>query len=190
MASPGRSIRLGPGDGTLLLRTRRTGFASRVGHDLTIALTAWSADVTVPDLTQPSGGRVNATMDLSTLEVREGSGGAVPLTDRDRREIEANARRMLEVDRYPMATFVADRFNGTTSEATVTGVLDLHGTQRPVTLHVRQELPNRVWARATVAQTAFGIKPYSAFMGALKLRDEVSVECDVDLDRVAGTDRI
>ncbi len=33
----------------------------------------------------------------------------------------------------------------------------------------------------TLAQTAFGIKPYTGFFGALKLKDEVGVEFEVDL---------
>jgi hypothetical protein len=34
-----------------------------------------------------------------------------------------------------------------------------------------------------VPQSAFGIKPYSGFFGALKLRDEVTVEFDLDLSK-------
>src|SRR4029453_15563533 len=121
---------------------RRAGFASRVGHDLTIELTAWSAEVEIPDPTEPSGGRVEATMDLSALAVREGSGGAVPLTERDRREIEGNARRILDIDRYPTASFTAGRITARTSAATVAGTLALHGTQAPVTVHVGQLAPD------------------------------------------------
>ena len=181
MAIARRSLRFGPENGTLLLRTRRTGVASKIGHDLAIELTAWSAEVEIPDPTDPASGRVEATVDLSTLTVREGTGGAVPLTDRDRREIEGNARRMLQVDRYPTATFEADRITPTATEATVNGTLALRGTQAPVVLHVRQLSSDRWHADANVLQTAFGIKPYSAFLGALKLHDEVSVECVVDL---------
>jgi len=32
-------------------------------------------------------------------------------------------------------------------------------------------------------QTAYGIKPYVGFFGALKLKDEVAVEFDVDLTK-------
>jgi polyisoprenoid-binding protein YceI len=177
----GRRIRIGPENGTLLLRTRRAGFASRVGHDLTLELTAWSAEVEVPDSPDFADGRVEARVILSTLEVREGSGGAVPLTDRDRREIESNARRILEVDRHPTAIFAADRIAATETEATISGTLALHGASAPIVLHVRQVGPDRWHAVTTVAQTAFGIKPYSAFLGALKLQDEVAVECRVDL---------
>jgi hypothetical protein len=34
-----------------------------------------------------------------------------------------------------------------------------------------------------VVQSAFGIKPYTGFFGALKLRDEVGVEFEVDLSK-------
>jgi hypothetical protein len=35
-----------------------------------------------------------------------------------------------------------------------------------------------------VRQTDFGITPYSGFLGALKLRDEVSVEFDIQLKEI------
>jgi polyisoprenoid-binding protein YceI len=183
MAVARRLLHFGPENGTLLLQTRRTGVASRVGHDLTLELTTWSAEVEILDAADPVATRVEARVDLSSLVVRVGSGGAVPLTDRDRRDIEANARRMLEVDRYPTVTFEADQINATGTEATVDGTLAMHGIQGPVTLNIRQVSPDQWQVDTTVAQTAFGIKPYSAFLGALKLRDEVSVECRVDLTR-------
>ncbi len=34
---------------------------------------------------------------------------------------------------------------------------------------------------ATVVQSAFGIKPYVGFFGALKLKDEVGVEFEVSI---------
>jgi len=34
---------------------------------------------------------------------------------------------------------------------------------------------------ATLAQTGFGIKPYSGFFGALKLKDEVTLEFQLTL---------
>ena len=190
MAVPHGSLRFGPGNGTLFIRTRRTGFASKVGHDLILELTGWSAQVEVPDPAEPSGAGVAATMDLSTLTVREGSGGAVPLADSDRREIEGNARRILEVHRYPTATFAADQITATSTEATVTGMLSMHGSQGRVRLHVRQIPPDGLVAEATVAQTAFGIKPYSAFLGALRLQDEVAIECRVDLTHAAAPDQV
>ena len=41
--------------------------------------------------------------------------------------------------------------------------------------------PGRYRGSATVIQTALGIKPYVGFFGALKLKDEVGVEFEVNL---------
>ena len=47
---------------------------------------------------------------------------------------------------------------------------------------VRAELEgDRVRGGATVTQSRWGIKPYSAFFGALRLADDVEVEFDVRL---------
>src|SRR6516225_8439498 len=89
---------LGPGSGgRLLLKTGRAGLAARAGHDLTIEVTRWSAQVDVP--AERDGGAaaatVSAELDLGSLEVREGTGGAMPLTDRDRREIKKQMGQIL-----------------------------------------------------------------------------------------------
>ena len=44
-----------------------------------------------------------------------------------------------------------------------------------------QSGPDQYRAEGTVVQTAYGIKPYTAFLGALKVRDAVGLEATVDL---------
>jgi polyisoprenoid-binding protein YceI len=177
--SPGR-IRLGPDSGRLLLRTGRHGIGSKVGHDLTIEVTDWSAHVDLPE-----GGRAGATVtarfELGSLAVREGHGGAAPLTDKDRREIQDKARQTLDVRRYPTATFESSRVSLAAGGGTITGTLTLHGTAAPVEVRVHEFAPDRYRGTATVTQTAHGVKPYSAFLGALKVRDDVAVDIEVDL---------
>ncbi|HYB17533.1 MAG TPA: YceI family protein, partial [Streptosporangiaceae bacterium] len=89
MAAITGKFRLGPGNGRVILRTGRAGLAAKAGHDLTIEITRWSAQVEVPD--EEAGGvaaaTVTAELDLGSLAIREGTGGAKPLTDRDRGEI-------------------------------------------------------------------------------------------------------
>ena len=46
-----------------------------------------------------------------------------------------------------------------------------------------QTAPGLYQATTTVRQTDFGIKPYSAFLGALKVADAVEVEVDLDLSQ-------
>jgi polyisoprenoid-binding protein YceI len=65
----------------------------------------------------------------------------------------------------------------------IEGTLTLNDVARPLQIRVAEEAPGRYRGTATVVQSAHGIKPYSAFMGTLKLRDEVTLEFEVDLAR-------
>ncbi len=178
MAANGGRHRFGPDGGRLTLRTYRTGLAAQAGHDLTIEVTRWSGELDGDDRNPV---RLEAHIDMGSLQIREGIGGVKPLTDRDRREIAATARKQLEADRHPEATFVAGQFEPDGSGGVISGTLTLHGQTRPFRLQVSQNGEGRYRATGTVIQSEFGIKPYSGMFGALKLRDAVDVEADVDL---------
>lgn len=168
----------GPGSGRLLVRTGRTGLGRRAGHDLTIEVTRWSAEALV-DVADPGGSAVSAEIDAASLEVREGTGGVKPLTDSDRAEIGRTMREeILDAASHPSITFRSTRVAGTPEAFTVEGDLTIMDQARPVT--IRAEVTGgRLRGHATVAQTDWGIKPYSAFFGALRLADEVRVEFDL-----------
>jgi hypothetical protein len=94
--------------GRITLRTSRDGLAASAGHDLTIEIGYWSAELVVADDLSPSS--LNVTADLGSLVVVDGTGGLKPLTDRDKREIVISARKVLSVDRFPQVTFTAGAF--------------------------------------------------------------------------------
>jgi polyisoprenoid-binding protein YceI len=179
------SFLLGPDSGRLVIKTSRTGLAARVGHDLTIEFTRWSARVELPD--EDAGGvtaaRVTAELDLGSLEVREGTGGAKPLSDSDRRDIKKTMSGILGDGsaRFTSSRIVRDG----ASDGAVEGSLTFNGKTQPVRLQANAPGQGRYRGSAAVAQSAFGIKPYSGFFGALKLKDEVTVEFEVDLGRAS-----
>jgi len=176
---PGRQL-FGPARGRITLQTSRDGLAAQAGHDLTIEISRWSGQLAVSDDGSPSELRVTA--DLGALVVREGLGGLKPLTDRDKREIAVTARNTLRADRYPEATFTATSFEpGAGGGGIIEGTLTLAGKSVSQRLQVSQTGPDRYRATTTVRQTDFGIKPYSAFLGSLKVSDAVRVEVEVDL---------
>jgi polyisoprenoid-binding protein YceI len=170
---------LGPGSGRVLIKTGRAGLAARVGHDLTIEVTRWSARVTVPgdDDGAIAAAAVNAELDLGSLAVRAGTGGAKPLSDRDRGDILATARKIL--GKGAMATFTSSRVIPASGGGAIEGTLTLRGTPGPVRLQVTSPEPGHYRGSAVIRQTDFGITPYSGFLGALKLKDEVTVEFEV-----------
>ena len=175
------SFRLGPDSGRVVIKTGRAGLAARAGHDLTIEVTRWSATVTVP-ADGVAAAEVAAELDLGSLAVLEGTGGAKPLSDKDRRDILNTAGKIL--GRGP-ARFTSTRIIPAASGGAIEGTLTLNGTTRPARLQLVSRGPGQYRGTATVRQTDHGITPYTGFFGALKLKDEVTVEVEADLTRAA-----
>jgi polyisoprenoid-binding protein YceI len=159
--------------------TLRDGLAAQAGHDLTIEAARWSGELVVGDDLAPVS--LEVQVDMGSLVVKEGTGGMKPLTDRDKREIAVTARKVLTADRNPEATFSATGFEPAAGGGVITGTLTIAGRSRPLQLTVSQPEPGEFRATASVAQTDFGIKPYTAFLGSLKVRDAVGVQVEVSL---------
>ena len=61
------------------------------------------------------------------------------------------------------------------------GTFTLAGSSQPLRLEVTETGPDQYRATTTVVQSAYGIRPYKAFLGALKVRDAVDVEVEIDM---------
>ncbi|MFD0691810.1 YceI family protein [Actinomadura fibrosa] len=176
---------LGPDDGRLLVRTGRSGLGRRAGHDLTIEAARWTAAVTAG--ATPAESSVEVTVEVEGLEVREGTGGVKPLTDQDRAEIGKNLRTVLDARRYPVITFRSDRIEETGGEGrgAVEGDLTIMGRTKPVRIDAilagAEGGDVRLRGEVVLRQSRWGIKPYSAFFGALRLADDVEVAFDLRL---------
>ena len=179
MLSPGQH-KIGPSNGRLVLRTFREGMAAMVGHDLVIDITRWQGTVTIPDGAggQPS---LSAEIDLASLEVREGVGGVKPLSDSDRDEIKGNIAETLKTSDNRKAAFQSKTVQLQGNNATVDGEFTLAGATHPLRITVEENGGRTVVGKAIVQQTTWGIKPYKAFLGALKVRDTVEIEATVTL---------
>jgi len=161
---------LGPGDGTLSVRTGRTGAAAKAGHDLVIVVTAWEGTLALGDETT-----VALKVDPTSLRVREGSGGMQSLGDDDKANIEKTIDdEVLEGE--PIA-FRSSGVEVAGSSLAVEGELTLAGTTRPLAFDLNVA-DGRLRATAVVTQTDFGMKPYSTLFGALKVADDLIVELD------------
>jgi hypothetical protein len=175
------TYKLGPAAGRVSIRTSRAGIAARAGHDLLIEVAAWSAVVTIPeedlDEDRIAAATVTAELDIGSLTVREGTGGAKPLSPRDREDIGRTMRKLLGSG---TVTFSSSRIIPSAVGGAVEGTLTFNGRTQPVRLQVQNPAPGRYRGSGPVVQTAFGITPYTGFFGALKLKDEVTAEFDVD----------
>ena len=174
------SYLVGPQSGRLLVKTARAGLGAKVGHDLTIEVTRWHGNVVI-DAANPANSSVTVELDVDSFEVREGTGGVKPLTDADRADIKKTLRgKILDIRQHPTITFGSSQVSGTAESFRIDGDLTIVGVTQPVTVEGRLAA-GRALGSAVIVQSRWGIRPYSAFFGALKLRDEVEVHFDIDL---------
>jgi polyisoprenoid-binding protein YceI len=164
---------LGPDNGTLVVRTGRTGTVAKAGHDLLIHVTKWRG--TLVDGDEAS---VTLDADATSLKVREGTGGMKSLDDGDM----ANIQQTIDDDvlKRQDISFRSTRVEQTAGGLSVTGDLTLRGTTRPIAFDLELQ-DGRVRGTAVVKQTEWGMKPYTALFGALKVADDVRVEIDCAL---------
>jgi polyisoprenoid-binding protein YceI len=83
------------------------------------------------------------------------------------------------------AVFRSTRVIPSAAGGAIEGTLTLNGRSQPVRLQLTAPAPGRYRGSVTIVQSAFGIRPYTGFFGALKLRDEVTAEFEVDLANAA-----
>jgi polyisoprenoid-binding protein YceI len=154
------------------VRTARKGAAAKAGHDLTIEVTSWSATLELTDDATQSSLRLEA--DAGSLRIREGTGGVMELGDDDRREIVQNIDD--EVLRRHPIEFRSTGVEDDGERLWVRGDLTLAGRSHPVEFDLRLGDDGAIEGSAVLKQSDWGIKPYTALFGALKVADEVRVE--------------
>ena len=162
-------------EGELQILTGVGGPAAKMGHRLTIAMASWRAGVQWRGK-KPVG--VELVVDVDSLQVIKGEGGVTPLTGPEKGVVRSNALKALDVKKYPQITFSAEDISETEAGYRLDGTVEIHGTSRPQTVDVAVEDSGDAWvmsASVPVLQTQFGVKPYSLFVGSLKVADEVNL---------------
>jgi hypothetical protein len=168
---------LGPGHGTLSVRTRRTGAAAKAGHNLHFHVTAWEAVLELAD--EPAASRAELSADGGSLRVIEGTGGVTTLSDGDKRGIEQTVDD--EILRRQQVVFRSTSVEANGDGLRLQGELTLMGVAVPHTIDLTMNGDGGLRAETVVKQTDHGMKPYSTLFGTLKVVDEVVIELDVRL---------
>jgi hypothetical protein len=168
---------IGPGVGTLRVHTYREGMAQKVGHDLIIDVREWHGTVEVAPGGVPAA--IALECDSTSLNVLEGHRGVKPLTDKDRDEIRSNIDEKILLGKpIGFASSVVELGDG---RLRVRGELTMAGATRPAAFELELGADGRAHGTLTVTQSDWGIKPYRAFMGALRVRDSVEIVLDLRL---------
>ncbi len=144
----------------------REGLLTSFGHDVTFQVTSLSVEVGDDD-------KIIADFDATSLRVTT---EAVSVSDRQ--DIEKNTQKSLETRKYPKIEFRSVSVARDGDRARIEGDLTLHGVTNPVSVEARDD--GKQWhAKLVLDQRKFGIKPFSAMLGALKVKPDVEVSITV-----------
>ncbi len=162
---------LGPGSASLKVWTGKEGKAAKAGHNLELEVGDWSATVELGET--PEDTRLSLTVNSHSLRVLAGSGGMQKLGDDDK----ANIGKTIDdevLDGGEIA-FHSTGVHGVegTHDLHVHGDLNLLGKTAPVAFTLAIDDDGSVTGEALIKQSDFGMKPYSALFGTLKVKDEV-----------------
>jgi polyisoprenoid-binding protein YceI len=163
---------IGPSNGKVIVNIYKDGIAKGMGHDLAIGASSWSgkADINPDD---PSSSSVEATIDIGSLDDIEAVGGG-SLSPKDKGDIKKNMEKVL--GRGDIT------FESTAATAnSVKGNLTIKGQSRPVTLNLTVNDSGHVTATTSIRHSDFGLKPFSAPLGVLKVKDGVDISIELDL---------
>ncbi|MEZ4220367.1 MAG: YceI family protein [Polyangiaceae bacterium] len=161
--------------GSVEVHTFKEGLLSRVAHDLHID--ARDCEVRADE----SG--VNARFPVANLAVlhavRDGRPDPDALSAKDRAQIEENIRdKVLHADRHPTAAFDA-KVEPRDGGYRLAGTLELHGKSQPLSIDVSQA-DGKLRGEVELTPSHWGIAPFKAMLGAIKLQDRVVVKFEFE----------
>jgi polyisoprenoid-binding protein YceI len=154
--------------------TFKDGLLSKVAHDLELSVTRFSVQVDLDALS------IKAELDPRSLRVLHAvqAGKAAPqaLSDADKEKIAGQIQKeVLHVERHPSIVFTSRRASARPGGGySVSGDLTLHGTTRSISFETRVEGSQQV-AEVELHQPDYGIVPFKAMLGTLKVKANVRV---------------
>jgi len=162
----------------LWIYTFKEGLLSPIAHDLKLELQRFS--LAIDETAKSVRGRFEPRSIRVECAIKNGAESPSTLSSGDRATIERNIMNdVLAVSRYPLIEFESTRIEGAGDAWSVTGSLALHGQTRTLTAQLSKKAHK--WStQVRLHQPDFGIKPYSAFLGTLKVRSDVMVVLEID----------
>ncbi len=157
----------------------KAGLLSGLAHNHNIGVKTFSGRVIIPEA-GASAGTLELNADTKSLTILDKE-----VSDKDRAEITSSMNTIvLETGTYPKISFrsgsVSDlkEAGNNNYSFTLNGDLTLHGATKRIAVPVTATItPQQLKAsgKYTLRQSDFGIKPYSAAGGTIKVKNEVVV---------------
>lgn len=167
----------------IAVKVFKGGVASALAHDHVVRAARWQAtlDVSPDPVALAADVRVDATaleVDEPDARARHGLDGT--LSESDRAQVRASmlGAEQLDVASHPEIRFSASQIARDGEAFRLAGDLSLHGRTRRIDVPLaiaRDGDGFTATGSVRVKQSDFGITPYSAFLGAVRVQDEVEI---------------
>lgn len=162
--------------GTVHLFTFKDGLLARLAHDLRLSVRRFRITLdgtTVNAEFMPESIQIDGTMREGTLDPNE-------LSDKDKGKIKAAMLGdVLRASQYARVSFTG-RVRPQAGAYVAKGTLTLVGKKADVAVTITRE-GELAKAAFELAPSEWGIKPYSALAGAIKLQDRVGVAFEIPI---------
>ncbi len=160
-----------------LIFSFKHGLLARLAHDLKMQVERFSIEL------DEGSQSIQATFDPSSIQVVcaqiDGLDDPSALSEGDKKKIYDNITKdVLRTRKHPEIRFESMEVVQQGEGYSVEGQLHLHGLSRTIQADVRPE-GQRWVTEVTIHQLDFGIKPYAAAFGALKIKPDVRVRVSV-----------
>lgn len=174
-----RTYTIVTGESSFWVFVPKTGLLSGLAHDHEIGVKSFTGKIVVPD-SGASGGSLELNVDAQSLAVLDKKP-----SEEDKKKIYSSMHNeVLESAKHPKINFKSVSVSGLKQSGgdnynfTLNGDLTLHGVTKriavPVSLTINaQQL--RAVGKYTLRQTDYGIKPYSAAGGTIKVKNDIVV---------------
>ncbi len=150
--------------GTIQIFSYKEGLLSKLAHDLRFTLERFRI--------QREGSQIQAQFWPESLRgdgvMREGQLLPDLLSAKDWRDIRNNIeKKILKTAKFPVI-----RFQGQVEAGELRGQLELMGRSTPIQIPLEEGLKGRL----EIQPSRWGIKPFKALMGAIRVQDRVLIE--------------
>lgn len=182
-AQKARTYTIVAGESSFWVFVPKTGLLSGLAHDHEIGVKSFTGKIVVPE-SGASGGSLELDIDAKSLAVLDKK----PSEDDKKKIYNSMHNEVLESAKYQKISFksvsVADvkQAGADTYSFTLNGDLTLHGVTKRIAVALTAKItPQQLRAsgKYTLKQSDYGIKPYSAAGGTIKVKNEVIVNFDI-----------
>jgi len=165
---------LKPPQASCRIRVFKAGLLAAMGHDLELELPGFQLSL--------DGDRIEGRFDARTLTVRgvlrDGTLDPGALSDKDKREILEHIRKgVFKAHRPGEIRFEGQLDDDDGEQIEGHGSLHIPPRQAPISFQARR-IQGRIEATLRLDQTRWGIEPFKAPLGVLKIQPEIEVRIE------------